>query len=143
MGKSKLPLKEIVHEGATACFDWMDYLNEEPPDYSFGFDESLWEKDNKLDEFKELQKYHIDAIEYIKTHEMDSREFDFEFQEEYLKNKHYLFLSILGNKIEYILFSQMTPKQLTNHFEGDDSYYTLENIKEAIEFVQKKLEGIS
>ena|SRR5690554_5780267 len=140
MKKSKLTLNELIHDGAMYCFDWIGYLTEDPPDFSFGFDESLWKKSGEYEKFKELQKYHIDAVEYISKYKIKEDEFEFEFQEQYLNNKHYLALSIFGNKVEYFLFSHMTPKQIESRFADDESYYTLNDLKEAIEFAKNKLQ---
>lgn len=142
MEKPKLPLNEILHEGAMVCFDWVSYMDEIPPDYTFGLEESLWEETNTLDMFKELQKQHKDAVKYIRDHKMDSDDFDNEFQKKYLNNKQYLTLSIFGNKIEHLLFSQMTTEQIMDSFMDNDYYYTLEELEQAIEFAQDKLDNL-
>lgn len=143
MKKPKLPLNEIIHEGAMVCFDWVDYMNETPPDYTFGLDEMMWEETGTLDMFEELQKMHKDAVKYIKDHKMDADDFDNDFQEKYLNNRQYLTLSILGNKIEHLLFSQMTDEQIRDSFVDSDIYYTLEELEEALEFAEDKLASLA
>jgi len=41
MDKPKISLSELIHEGATAFFDWVVYLNETSPNLSFGLDKEL------------------------------------------------------------------------------------------------------
>lgn len=139
MEKPKLPLNELIHEGATVCFDWVDYLDETPPDLTFGLNQDLWEKDK----FEEVQKYHIDAVNYIKLNNLKSDDFGYDFKEEYLENKHYLILSFFGNKIDEIIFSEMSESQIQKRFSGEDFYYNLEDINLALDFTIKKLETIT
>ena len=41
MDKPKISLSELIHEGATVCFDWVSHFNETSPDLSFGLDKEL------------------------------------------------------------------------------------------------------
>lgn len=135
MKKSKLSLNELIHEGATVCFDWLDYLEESPPDLTFGLEQEFWNQD----EFKRIQKLHLEAVDYIQDNKINGDQFDFDFKEEYLQNNHYLTLSIFGNKIEEIFFSNMDDSDIEHKFEEEDFYYNLEDIRVALDYAIKKL----
>ena len=139
MDKPKISLNELIHEGATVCFDWVAYLNETPPDLSFGLHKELWEPDK----FQKIQKYFIDAVNYINFNKLDSDEFGYDFQDKFFENKHYLTLSLFGNKIEEMFFADMDASEVQNQFKDEDFYYGLEEIKLALDFAAKKLETIT
>lgn len=125
----KATLEEIIHEGAGECFDHLGYL---PADPTFG-----WSKNNPV--FSQLVELSKKIVEYIGDHKIHRESFGGTFKKELLSNRHYVILSILGNKVEYLLLKGMSEADLNNYFEGSDEYHTADDIREALEFLQDVL----
>lgn len=121
--------KGIIHGGVLACFDPHD---EEPDANTYG-----WSKDIKhLNEIVALTR---EILSYIAKYKLSKSSFEKEFREDLLDNKHYLKLSILGNKIEYLCLKDKTERELNEYFKGFDEYYTAQDVKRVIDFLESLL----
>lgn len=122
-------MEEIIHGGALECFEFYKDYADDPEDKNFGWG----------DDFTELIDLTRQIVKYIEENRLENEKYPEEFSEALLKDPHYVQLSILGNKIELIILSDKTEEELEAYFEGDDDYYTPNDIKKAIESLEKRL----
>ncbi len=125
----KTPMEEIIHGGALECYEFYEDHLDDPKDENFG-----WEG-----EYAELIELTRRIVEYIKENGLEETEYPEEYDESLLEDKHYVNLSILGNKIELIILSGKTEEELEAYFEGDEDYYTTKDVEAAIKFLEGKL----
>ncbi|MGB8216697.1 MAG: hypothetical protein WCE94_05270 [Candidatus Methanoperedens sp.] len=125
--------EEIIHMGAMVCFDF--YGEYDPDDKTYG-----WNPD--IEYFNEIVSLTQKCISHIRKHGLDSSDYHLDENERYLNDSKYLELSIIGNEIEYLILRPKNAKELKEEFDGSDTFYTSDDVHEAIQYAKQLLSHI-